>query len=37
MAELETLVQQFQSKNQVAFKKLYDMYSRSIHGVFTIL
>jgi RNA polymerase sigma-70 factor (ECF subfamily) len=33
MTELEILVQQFQSKNQVAFKKLYGMYSQSIHGV----
>lgn len=33
MTELEILVQQFQSKNQVAFKKLYSMYSQSIHGV----
>ncbi|MEF3078773.1 RNA polymerase sigma factor [Winogradskyella poriferorum] len=33
MTELDTLVQQFQSKNQVAFKKLYGMYSNSIHGV----
>ena len=33
MTDLETLVRQFQNKNQVAFKKLYDMYSKSIHGV----
>lgn len=33
MTDLETLVRQFQNKNQVAFKKLYDMYSQSIHGV----
>jgi RNA polymerase sigma-70 factor (ECF subfamily) len=33
MTDLETLVQQFQNKNQVAFEKLYNMYSNSIHGV----
>ncbi|MBC3847190.1 sigma-70 family RNA polymerase sigma factor [Winogradskyella echinorum] len=33
MTDLDTLVVQFQNKNQVAFKKLYDMYSKSIHGV----
>ncbi|MDN3492278.1 RNA polymerase sigma factor [Winogradskyella bathintestinalis] len=33
MTDLDTLVMQFQNKNQVAFKKLYDMYSKSIHGV----
>jgi RNA polymerase sigma-70 factor (ECF subfamily) len=33
MTDLETLVKQFQDKNQVAFEKLYEMYSKSIHGV----
>lgn len=33
MANLEILVQQFQNKDQVAFEKLYTMYSNSIHGV----
>jgi RNA polymerase sigma-70 factor (ECF subfamily) len=33
MTDLEILVKQFQEKNQVAFEKLYNMYSRSIHGV----
>lgn len=33
MKDLETLVQQFQNKDQVAFKELYGMYSKSIHGV----
>ncbi|WP_296383047.1 sigma-70 family RNA polymerase sigma factor [Winogradskyella sp.] len=33
MTDLETLVKQFQNKDQVAFEKLYDMYSKSIHGV----
>ncbi|MFP4845673.1 RNA polymerase sigma factor [Winogradskyella sp. PE311] len=33
MTDLETLVQQFQDKNQVAFEKLYNMYSKSIHGI----
>ncbi|WP_299100621.1 sigma-70 family RNA polymerase sigma factor [uncultured Winogradskyella sp.] len=33
MADLDILVNQFQNKNQVAFKKLYGMYSKSIHGV----
>ena len=33
MTDLETLVKQFQNKNQVAFEKLYGMYSKSIHGV----
>lgn len=33
MKDLETLVQQFQEKNQAAFKELYGMYSNSIHGV----
>jgi len=31
--ELELLVKQFQNKNHIAFEKLYDMYSKSIHGV----
>ncbi|MAX69985.1 MAG: RNA polymerase subunit sigma-70 [Flavobacteriaceae bacterium] len=33
MADLDTLVSQFQNKNEVAFQKLYGMYSDSIHGV----
>mgnify|MGYP000173499784 CR=1 FL=1 len=33
MVNLETLVKQFQNKDQVAFEKLYGMYSKSIHGV----
>ena len=33
MTDLETLVKQFQNKDQVAFEKLYGMYSKSIHGV----
>ena len=33
MTDLETLVVQFQKKNQVAFEKLYGMYNRAIHGV----
>ncbi|NNE32711.1 MAG: sigma-70 family RNA polymerase sigma factor [Winogradskyella sp.] len=33
MAELDMLVQQFQNKNEIAFKKLYTMYGNSIHGV----
>ena len=33
MADLETLVKKFQDKDQVAFEKLYGMYSKSIHGV----
>jgi RNA polymerase sigma-70 factor (ECF subfamily) len=33
MTDLETLVKQFQNKDQVAFEKLYNMYSKSIHGV----
>lgn len=33
MADLETLVKQFQDKNQVAFETLYNMYNKSIHGV----
>ncbi|NRD19694.1 sigma-70 family RNA polymerase sigma factor [Winogradskyella eckloniae] len=33
MADLDTLVNQFQNKNQVAFEKLYSMYNKSIHGV----
>ena len=33
MDNLETLVRQFQNKDQVAFEKLYNMYSKSIHGV----
>lgn len=33
MTDLETLVKQFQDKNQLAFEKLYGMYSKSIHGV----
>ena len=33
MTDLDLLVNQFQDKNQVAFEKLYDMYSKSIHGV----
>ncbi|MFC0605088.1 RNA polymerase sigma factor [Winogradskyella pulchriflava] len=33
MADLDTLVVQFQNKDQVAFEKLYGMYSKSIHGV----
>ena len=33
MTDLEILVKQFQEKNQVAFEKLYNMYSHSIHGV----
>ena len=31
--ELELLVKQFQEKNHLAFEKLYNMYSKSIHGV----
>ncbi|MGJ8550285.1 RNA polymerase sigma factor [Winogradskyella wichelsiae] len=31
--ELELLVKQFQNKNHIAFEKLYEMYSKSIHGV----
>lgn len=33
MTDLDTLVAQFQNKNQLAFEKLYTMYNRSIHGV----
>lgn len=33
MTNLETLVKQFQDKNQLAFETLYGMYSKSIHGV----
>lgn len=33
MAELDLLVQRFQEKDEHAFKKLYDMYNDSIHGV----
>lgn len=33
MTDLETLVKQFQNKDQVAFKRLYGMYNKSIHGV----
>jgi len=33
MTDLKTLVKQFQNKDQVAFEKLYNMYSKSIHGV----
>ena len=33
MIDLETLVKQFQNKDEVAFEKLYTMYSNSIHGV----
>lgn len=33
MANLETLVSQFQDKNQAAFETLYGMYNKSIHGV----
>ncbi len=33
MVDLDTLVKQFQNKDQVAFNKLYGMYSKSIHGV----
>jgi RNA polymerase sigma-70 factor (ECF subfamily) len=33
MTDLETLVKQFQDKNEVAFEKLYNMYNKSIHGV----
>ena len=33
MTDLDVLVNQFQDKNEVAFRKLYDMYSKSIHGV----
>ncbi|WP_179020234.1 RNA polymerase sigma factor [Winogradskyella forsetii] len=33
MVNIDTLVDQFQTKDEVAFKKLYDMYSKSIHGV----
>ncbi|WP_299130617.1 sigma-70 family RNA polymerase sigma factor [uncultured Winogradskyella sp.] len=31
--DLETLVKEFQNKDQVAFEKLYNMYGDSIHGV----
>lgn len=30
---LETLISQFQKKDEKAFEKLYDMYSNSMHGV----
>ncbi|WP_178987908.1 RNA polymerase sigma factor [Winogradskyella schleiferi] len=33
MVNIDTLVDQFQAKDEIAFKKLYDMYSKSIHGV----
>lgn len=33
MTDLDTLVQQFQNKDQLAFEKLYGMYGNSIHGV----
>jgi RNA polymerase sigma-70 factor (ECF subfamily) len=33
MTDLDTLVQQFQNKDQLAFEKLYNMYGNSIHGV----
>ncbi len=33
MIDLETLVKEFQNKDQVAFEKLYNMYGDSIHGV----
>ena len=33
MINIDLLVEQFQDKNQIAFEKLYDMYSKSIHGV----
>jgi RNA polymerase sigma-70 factor (ECF subfamily) len=33
MMNLDKLVNQFQAKDQVAFEKLYGMYSKSIHGV----
>ncbi|EGV44237.1 RNA polymerase sigma factor [Bizionia argentinensis JUB59] len=31
--QLETLVSQFQDKNEKAFETLYNMYSKSMHGV----
>lgn len=33
MINIDPLVEQFQDKNQIAFEKLYNMYSKSIHGV----
>ncbi|RNC86935.1 MAG: sigma-70 family RNA polymerase sigma factor [Winogradskyella sp.] len=33
MADLDTLVKRFQQKDIDAFEKLYNMYSKSIHGV----
>lgn len=30
---LETLVSQFQNKNEIAFEQLYNMYCKSIHGI----
>ena len=33
MADIDTLVEQFQNKSQIAFKQLYEMYSKSMHGV----
>ncbi len=33
MADIDTLVKQFQNKDQVAFETLYQMYSDSMHGV----
>ncbi len=33
MVDIDTLVKQFQNRDQVAFKQLYGMYSKSIHGV----
>ena len=31
--QLEFLVSQFQKKDEKAFEKLYNMYSKSMHGV----
>lgn len=33
MVDIDNLVKQFQDQNHSAFEKLYNMYSRSIHGV----
>jgi hypothetical protein len=37
MTDLETLIKQFQDKDQVAFEKLYGMCNKSIHGVISTL
>ncbi|MCB0383510.1 MAG: RNA polymerase subunit sigma-70, partial [Psychroserpens sp.] len=31
--QLETLISQFQKKDEKAFEQLYNMYSESMHGV----